>query len=193
MAATKRENLITGDNDAENFTSSNWVAQTFTAESNHSVSKFVLKLINPNSEAGTATVSLRATSSGLPTGSDLASGTLSLASISASGGWYDITLDTPYNITNGVVYSIVIRSDIGNGVGWRLGGNNYGNGSQCKSANSGSSWTAYTSYDQMFEVWGENVSQNYTKEVSDTLTMSENVQKSISKIKSDIMRFFYRL
>ena len=131
-------------------------AQTFIAESNHSVSKVRLKLYRIGSP-GTITVSIRATTGGKPVGGDLTSGTTNGNTLPADfvGAWREINL-TPYSLNSGIKYAIVVRAlsaSSGNYVYWRLvytGG--YANGTNEHSWDYGSTWQTTTS-DCMFEVY----------------------------------------
>lgn len=74
---------------------------------------------------GTVTVSIRATSGGLPTGPDLCAGTTNgnTLTTNTNGEWRRIQFTTTPTLSNGVVYAIVVRvgsaSPI-NSIRWRL-------------------------------------------------------------------------
>jgi hypothetical protein len=150
----------TGDDNHVWLYGSTWVAQTFTPSVAHTITSVKLKLFRVGSP-GTVTVSIRATSGGQPTGSNLCSGTTSgdTLTTSAPGEWREITLGSGYGLSAGTTYAIVVRATSGDGsnyVWWRVDGSSptYGGGMYLLSSDSGSSWTSGASYDLMFEEWG---------------------------------------
>jgi hypothetical protein len=150
----------TGDDNQVYLFGSYWVAQTFTPSVAHAITSVKLKLFRSGAP-GTVTVSIRATSGGQPTGSDLCSGTTSGGTLtsSAPGEWREITLGSGYGLSAGTQYAIVVRAagvDFSNCAWWRVDGSSptYGGGMYLLSTNSGSSWTSGASYDLMFEEWG---------------------------------------
>jgi len=159
--ATLFENFNTGDNAAGAIESSTiWRAQTFTAESSHAITSVKLKLYRDGAP-GTITASIRATAEGLPTGSDLTSGTTDGDTLTTdtAGEWREITLAS-LELTSGVVYSIVIGQSNAtplNRADWRHDSSAppYAGGTGCRSTDSGASWVSQ-SLDSMFEVWGGN-------------------------------------
>jgi hypothetical protein len=83
--------------------------QTFTASKNYTLSSIKLKLWRLGNP-GTVTVAVKATSSGLPTGDDLSSGTLDGSTFSAiSGQWYEFTM-TETSLSNATQYAITVTS-----------------------------------------------------------------------------------
>ena len=138
-----------------------WKAQTFTPATAHTITSVKLKLYRVGSP-GTITVGIRATSSGKPTGNDLCSGTYDGNSITTNiaGAWYEITFGAGYNLSAGTVYAIVVRATSANGstsyVEWRMDGSSstYSGGQYYSSGDSGSTWDGTSSYDFMFEDWG---------------------------------------
>ena len=154
----KIENYITGDDSSRGAGYATYLAQTFTAESNHTVSSVKLKMYYVINNSGTLTVSIKATSGGLPTGSDLASGSRLVQGMSntSPGEWYEITMDTPYDLVSGTVYAIVITAtDASLGVREDETSPSYSGGNEVLSTDSGANWTAYTGRDLMFEIWGD--------------------------------------
>lgn len=151
-------------------TGTRWEAQTFTATSNHQISSVKIRAYKVNSP-GTLTVSIRATSGGVPTGSDLSTaGTFDTSSgfpTSDPGGWVQINLGSPCSVTNGLKYAIVCRvSGSGsNSVRWiKINYNPYNAGTRFWSTNSGSSWSSETigsatDGDMLFEIWGPQADQ----------------------------------
>ena len=148
----------TGDDSQGDFQSSEWMAQTFQASENYDIASVKLQFFRTGSP-GTLTVSIRATSGGLPTGSDLASGTFDTSSITTSspGDWYEISFGTPYSLSSGTTYAIVCRVPSGNGSNYLLWRTDtaagYANGQRCGSSDSGANWSAVSTQDLMFETY----------------------------------------
>lgn len=152
------QEYITGDDSFRHIFGVNWDAQTFTPAATHTVTKVYLKLEKEGSP-GIVTVSIRATSAGKPTGSDLASGTRDLDSLNplSGGSWYDFDLGAGTALTASTVYAIVVRSagaDTDNDAQWRadITSPSYAGGSIVTSGDSGSTWNAPdTTVDMMFK------------------------------------------
>lgn len=130
----------------------NWKSQTFITRP---TSKFVTggTLIMSGGGGGdaTVTVSLRATSGGLPTGADLGSGTFTLPS-AYSAQTKTFTFSSPIAVTGGTTYALVVRSGTGAN-GWHYNNSSvYEDGNWAHSTDSGSSWTADATYDGAFSV-----------------------------------------
>ena len=165
QASNLYEYYNTGEDNSAGFHSTYWYAQTFTAESDHSVTSVKL-LLWRSGLPGTVTVSIRATDgiSGQPTGSDLTSGTINgdNLTISGLGEWKEIAL-TSYDLTKGTKYAIVVRApsgNINNHLRWAFDDPlnllpTYAGGNLEGSADSSGNWTTHTDKDFMFEVWGE--------------------------------------
>ena len=120
--------------------------QTFTMPAGYDTVEYInLYIKNGGSYSGTFYLYLYATSGGLPTGSPLATATLSGGSISSSYGW--VTFDISDTLVSaGSKYAIVCyangSSSLSNGVYW--GHNNtdaYSGGGSYNSTNSGSSYS----------------------------------------------------
>lgn len=128
----------------------NWWAQTFTTQSAYDIRSVELKMLRLGAP-GNVTASIRATAGDLPTGADLASGTIDgdTFTTGSEGEWYEVSFDTwatgdrlslAYNTT----YAIVVRVIGGNAAnysGWRadLSGS-YTGGYGCRSIDSGATW-----------------------------------------------------
>ena len=162
---TLYEYYNTGDDNHYWIRANWWLAQSFTigtvgTNEDHYITSVKLKLYRYGSP-GTITVSIRnADANGLPTGSDLTSGTLNGNSITTTGPgeWYEITL-TQYQLSASTQYTIVVRAPDGNDsnkVAWRFDGSTptYGGGTGSYSGNSGASWTGISDQDYMFEEYG---------------------------------------
>ncbi|MEA2163467.1 MAG: hypothetical protein QOK37_1594 [Thermoanaerobaculia bacterium] len=104
------------------------------------------------------TLSLRATSAGLPTGADLATATV-LGAQFASGAsvLFTATFGSPVSITSGTQYALVLRpvsAPAGSGYFWiRSSPSTYTNGSRVLSADSGGTWSADTTRDYNFRTY----------------------------------------
>jgi hypothetical protein len=122
---------------------------------------------------GTVTVSIRATSGGLPVGGDLCSGTINGNTLTTdpAGAVYEISLGDGAVLEAGVQYAIVVRAPsgtLGNDVVIQFSGDTYPRGTYVQSSNSGSSWAINSSYDLYFEDWGFLVAH--------VLTVNSNLQ-----------------
>ncbi|MDD5511621.1 MAG: hypothetical protein PHI12_12555 [Dehalococcoidales bacterium] len=105
----------------------------------------------------------------MPTGDDLTSGELPGDQLPvAIGDWVSISL-TPYELTQGTQYAIVVRIIAGGFVNvfWQVDGSTptYEGGMFVRSADSGGSWVAEPTYDAMFEIY----SGAQTTELSGTI------------------------
>jgi len=143
-ADTLQDTYFTGYNDGENTNSSTkWITETFTAGAGYTLSSVDLRL-RRNGSPGTGTVSIRATSGGVPVAPDLTSGTFDADTISTdntNGQVVNVPL-THIALTNGVKYAIVIRgsaTDASNYIKWFAKYNNgtYADGSWYTNASSG--------------------------------------------------------
>jgi uncharacterized repeat protein (TIGR01451 family) len=104
------------------------------------------------------TLSIRATSGGLPTGADLATATIP-GSLFAAGTTVLATgtFGTPPTLTSGTQYALVLRPvavPSGTGYFWiRSSPSTYANGQRVLSANSGATWTADATRDFNFKTY----------------------------------------
>ena len=91
-------------------TTTTWGGQTFTPSLSGALTRLDVRLFCSGCTGTTPdlTVSIRATSGGLPTGSDLATGTIAGFSSGADGS-YAATFATPYSVTAGTQYAFVVR------------------------------------------------------------------------------------
>jgi hypothetical protein len=157
--AVDQQNLTVTTN-GFGFTSTSWVAQTFTPAVTGKLARLDLNLFCSGCTGTTPnlTVSIRATTAAaprVPTGADLAQATIAGFS-SGSGGFFTATFASPPTLTAGTRYAVVVRptADPSAGLyayvcscaGTNPGVNSspYGNGQRVTSANSGSTWTADT-------------------------------------------------
>jgi hypothetical protein len=92
------------------FNATNWAGQTFTAGVSGMLTRVDLNLFCSGCVGTTPnlTVSIRATSAGLPTGADLATATIPGFS-SGAGGYYTANLVTPLAVTAFTRYAVIFR------------------------------------------------------------------------------------
>lgn len=161
--ATKYEYFSSGDNAQYGPWGVNWYAQTFTlgsvgANTSHTAYSAKLKLAKVGAPTGNLTAAIRNTTSDLPSGSNLCSGTLDVTTLTTTPTWYEITLGAGTPLLASTKYAIVVScptADGSNAPLWRqknTGG--YAGGSMVSSADSGGTWAASTGQDFMFEEWG---------------------------------------
>jgi hypothetical protein len=161
---TKYEYYNTGDDNYwDTIWSSKWQAQTFTVGATAHTITSVKLLLYRTGNPGTITVSIRATDgSGHPTGSDLTSGTTDGNTLPTGSPyeWREITL-TEYTLSANTKYAIVVHcvGAYNNWFMWRTDASSptYSGGNVEWSSNSGSSWNAVSTDDNMFEVWGNSL------------------------------------
>jgi hypothetical protein len=157
MATQLVDSFTTTSTAARSAYAANWLAQTFTASKNYTLVSVKL-LMYRTGTVSTLTVSIRNTTSNLPSGTDLAVGTLDVSGLTtvSPGTMVEVAMTVPVALTSGQVYSIVCRSDgadSSNLLAWRrvsVGG--YADGRVCTSTNSGSSWSGSTD-DFIFETY----------------------------------------
>jgi len=156
MAETLRDYYNTGNDDIRGITDTTWYGQTFLTTEDYLITKVKL-LLYRSGTPGTVTVSIRATSAGLPTGADLTSGTTNGDTLTEDSGgeWRAITFSSSYLLNSSTTYAIVIRSEAA-GLRWNCDSSSpsYAGGSDVHSVDSGANWDVTTSNDFMFETWG---------------------------------------
>ena len=142
----------------------NWEGQTFTTANDtaHSVSSIRIKAWRTGSPS-TITASIRVTTGGNITGTDLSSGTYDGNTItnSSPGEWVTINLSPTLVLVPDTQYGLVIRATAGDGsnyLNWRMDKSSptYTGGSRSSSTDSGSTWANDNTADMMFAIWGES-------------------------------------
>jgi hypothetical protein len=142
------------------FNSTSWGGQTFTPAVTAPVTRIDLDLFCSGCTGSTPdiTVSIRATSGGVPTGADLATATI--AGFSGPSGYYSALFAAPATLTAGTRYAVVFRSVSNPSAGtyayFASNTNPYANGQRVVSGNSGSTWAADPTSggrDLGFKVW----------------------------------------
>ncbi len=125
------------------------LAQTFRTGSSYTITGVGLKLFQIQIAgliAGTLTVSIRATSENVPTGSDLAVGTINVSNLilNPAGEWVNITFDSSYVLSATTQYAIVVRNTGGfTSSAWTYSENLSEQASLIFNKNTSSSWTAF--------------------------------------------------
>lgn len=163
MPATELwENYSTGVDGNHTIQNNEWYAQTFTASpASHMING--LRIMGyREGEPGTITLSIRGTDdSGLPFGTDLASGTFNGDTVtnSTAGVWCAVAL-TETSLDYDSVYAIVARAEAGDidnsfHIIIDASSGNYTGGSVITSDDSGVTWTADTDDDMYFQVYGD--------------------------------------
>jgi len=157
-----QEYYNTGDDSGRSIFQSRWDGQTFTTSVAYSCTSVKIKLYKSNNPSGDVTVSLRATSAGVPIGDDLVSATVACSEITTTpGAWHEFVWDSPVQLAGSTQYAIVIKAlgaDSSNRIFSRCDGSSptYSGGTGIDSSTGGSSWTIESTYDTMFEVYGES-------------------------------------
>ena len=150
--------------DVSNGCNNNWIGQTFTATSNHTVN--AVKLYFARSFCGQGVlcnpgilhvIIKRVTDNDEPIGPVLSSGTINGNNFPSGYSWQMVTM-SEYNLSSGVRYAIILynTSTCDMGVfGWLIEDNNpYPAGKVIESPDSGETWGSINSFDFNFEVWG---------------------------------------
>lgn len=137
----------------------NWFAQTFTTGGAFQTLKFVnLYLTNQGSSSPqNFVISIRATSSNLPTGADLESKTVTVNIGTGLGAVYTFTFGGGgVTLAGGTTYAIVIKGLTYSGpTGMAVlykNSNVYSGGQMCRSTDSGSTWAAFGTADFYFSI-----------------------------------------
>jgi uncharacterized repeat protein (TIGR01451 family) len=154
-AVDAQNTSITGN--GELFTNTQWNAQTFTAGKSGPLSRVDLNLFCYfcGSLPPSITVSIRATTGGMPTGGDLATASTVITNWSVGAqAWFTANFATPATVSSGTQYALVIRSSASyvNGtlafsnsaISSASGNDVYGGGKLLFSTNSGSAWSVQT-------------------------------------------------
>lgn len=124
---------------------SEWVAQTFTAGVTGNLDQVDLFLFRVGSP-GDLTVQIQAVSADVPSGSVLATTTVTQARVGDSFTWVSVPLSSPARVTAGTQYAIVLSAPSAAGFpgdlyAWNfVFGNPYSAGRVVISSTSGSSW-----------------------------------------------------
>lgn len=158
--------------------------------------------------ADVITVSIKATSAGLPTGADLTSGTFSPTLITSNDTILNITFSSTIALNAGTVYAIVLSTtsgvgDSSNCIGWYITSSSvYSAGQAVLSSNYGTSWSAYSTpaRDFYFEIIGNvidfvpgsmyEVDRSYS---SETITIDQTTRNQTTDANNIVEQTFITL
>ncbi|AAW39820.1 hypothetical protein [Dehalococcoides mccartyi] len=145
----------------------NWYGQTFIPISDiyvNSITLWCQKILAPS---GNFNVYIYAVSGGVPTGTALATGSISASTISGSAGAQTFYLSQSAKLSSGTSYALAFSCPTGDASNyikvWSENSDAYASGTKCSSSDSGVTWSA-DSYDYYFVVGG------YTPAVTLTAT-----------------------
>ncbi len=166
------QSYIEGSNTGTFITTTSWGGQTFIAGVTGTLTKVEMSLFC-NGCTGTPpniTVSLRATSAGLPTGSDLATGTI-LGFLNGASTPYTVTFASPIPVTAGTQYALILRpvtNPTGSNYAWlRAAQGMYPGGQRVISTNNGATWTTDSTRDFWFRTYVQPFSGDFVSGVKD--------------------------
>ena len=157
------------------FTTTGWAAQTFTPSSTANLTRVDIRMFCSGC-VGTfpnLTISIRATSGGLPTGGDLASATLTGFN-SGAATWYTVNFAAPPALTAGTRYAIVARPTANPSAGvyaWSYANPGaLANGELVIDNASGTNWGTFPALDFGFKTYSSgfyNASGTFTSSLKD--------------------------
>ena len=161
-ASVVKDSYLTYNDFAQRAAPELWFAQSFTTTSAYNATSVKLRLRTGAGTTGTFTASLRATSGGNPTGSDLASASIDASTVTAdttNGELYEFVFASPVALADATKYAIVLRGsaiDASHQLGWfnHYPTGSYSGGGMNTSSNSGSTWSGEGTNDAVFEIWG---------------------------------------
>ena len=128
---------------------SQWLAETFTAGRSGALTDVVLRLVNPSATSGIH-VSITDVSAGVPGSTTLAATDIPTGAVGGTEVSYDVAFPTPAQVTAGSMYAITLTRTTGSGQ-WDWGcsnGDDYAGGNAAYS--NGGSWNAL-GWDYAFE------------------------------------------
>lgn len=179
LASTRFDYLTQGADGVQYVYGTNWGGQTFTASDNYYLTEFYIYATIVGSPA-TATISLRATTDGMPSGADLCSGTADTTGWTTA--WHSFSLTSCPELANGTQYALILRAltgDVNNKIQMKLRSDNpYAGGQDIYSSNSGTDWLADTDWDFPFETWGTQETPTATAESINFSDIYEKVEAS---------------
>ncbi len=160
---TRYEHYIIGDDGRGRIATESvlvWVGMTFTPVIAHRITLVKPKILRVGLP-GILYFAIRATSGGLPAGSNLCEGSIdgNTLTLSEGGKFTPITLGEGTPLSAGVKYAMFgwapTANFDSNYVGWRRKSvGTYGGGNAISSQDYGVSWGSLAPTDQMFEEWG---------------------------------------
>ncbi len=153
-----------------------------------------LKLSTVGSPAGTLTIGLYATNNGLPTGSALATGTLSISEINSDEEWHWVKFSSSASVTSGGTHALTVTTsystDPNNYVAWSYHTASQITGSQV--LYDGNTWSAGAG-DQGAVLCSDYFNFQYVKrfvdmsDPSDETGLSEDFDQAIAKMAAGII------
>ena len=157
-----KESFELSDGTGASIHGTTWGMQSWTTTSTYTITAVALYCYKFGSP-GNITVSIRAVDgNGKPTGADLATVTVADSVISAfpTRAWYTFTFVLSYALDDATQYAIVFRATSGSGSHYfgpfGYGSSGYADGGFSSSSNSGSSWGAVsTANDMDFRIYGD--------------------------------------
>ena len=121
----------------------NQVAQVFTAGITGQLDTIDFRISSFSPTGPDLTMTIKATSGGLPTGAGLATSTVARSATSGTTAWVTFTFSSPITVVSGTQYAIVLSTTAttGNGYSTEVGSTSlYSGGNAYLSNSSGSSW-----------------------------------------------------
>jgi hypothetical protein len=131
-----------------------WLGQYFNPATAHRIDYLNLYVLKSGTPGNITVYIYLADANHKPTGSVLATATVSANGWGTSMGWQKITLDTGYSLSASTEYVMVLSNaggDASNYVQWGAGNNDYSKGTYMYSSNSGSTWTLGSANDLIFK------------------------------------------
>lgn len=135
-----------------------WRGQTFLTVGGFNLQSVKVLILKYSGTLVNLVASIRAVTgvpqSSKPTGEDLVSGTVSIASLGTTKTWIEVTFSPPLTLSATTRYAIIIRTDSGE-IRWRKDSSapNYEDGNAAFSTNSGEGWSTEASSDFLFETY----------------------------------------
>jgi hypothetical protein len=158
MSDTLYESQTSGVTNNLFYGSAEEVAQIFIPQTTHAITSFKIYGYRVNN-SGTVYFGVKSVSGGVPY-SFLTISSIAQASIPTGSAWIELTLETPYILTAGTSYALVLTAPFATGAGGQMcwmfnteGG--YSNGAFF--LYNGSSWSEQSGYDLMFMEYGVTV------------------------------------
>jgi hypothetical protein len=158
-APTVDQSHTAGTTTGTGFSATGWNGQTFIPAVTGELSRVDVQLFCSGCTGTTPniTVSIRATSAGLPAGADLATATIP-GFANAAGTFYTATFGSPATLTSGTQYALILgpiaNPSPGAGYFWiRASPGTYASGQRVLSADSGGTWSADSTRDYNFRTF----------------------------------------
>lgn len=166
-APSKRESFENTYDLSNSFYGNTWTGQTFTTDNIQAHTVTSVKISMRRSDASTLLYAyIYATSGGVPTGAYLAkSNAYNTTPILGTEAWGELTFSTPPVLEKNTLYALCVQNtgDSTHKIIWTYClDNEYSGGTWLGSSNAGVSWTATSSIDRKFQIWGEDATAVYT-------------------------------